>query len=84
MKNEMETSLVLRKHVVGELGVLGDRLRRIDASVVRDGGGGGGDRPRLETIRNHVRFLFGVLEKVKRRIDERAKGELARRKGAGG
>jgi len=77
----IETSLVLRKHVVKELSELRESLSKIDSIMnTMSAMELEMEHPRLPMIRQHNEFIFRTFEKARQQIDARVKGELKRRK----
>jgi len=82
-KYVIETSLILRKHVVNELAQLGALLRKgafifssmSETELERE-------HPRLSMIQLHNAFLFETFDKVRQGIDQRIQAELKKRREA--
>ena len=79
-KYVMETSLALRKHVMKTLSELKNVLHETYTIVEASSENINEEHPRLAMIHDHNIFLYQTFDKVRQRIDVRAKEELKRRK----
>ena len=79
-KYVMETSLALRKHVMKTLSELKNALYESDTIIEAISDKINEEHPRLAMIHDHNMFLFKTFDKVRQRIDVRAKEELKKRK----
>lgn len=77
-KYALEEALTLRNHVEATANEFRDYFRKIDFMKEEERA----LHPRLPLIRRHNHFLYRIFDKVRQRIDQRARNEVKRRKEA--